>query len=59
MLTMILQNRIQKKYSGTILADFIYQIRNQTNDRSKVESFKVSHSVMFAKNYNTDESCKI
>lgn len=59
MLTMILQNRIQKKYSGTILDDFIYQIRNQTKDRSKVESFKVSYSVMFAKNCNTDESCKI
>ena len=41
------------------LDDIIYQIRAKTNDRSYFEIFRLPPSVMFAKNYRTEESCEI
>ena len=41
------------------LDDINSQIRDRKKDRSHVEVFRLLPSVMFAKDYNSEESCEI
>ena len=43
----------------SFLDDIISQIRDQTKDRTHVEIFRLLPSVMFAKDYSTEESCEM
>ena len=52
-------SKYKRSLAVPMLDDITYQIRDQTKDCSHFETFRLPPSVMFAKNYSTEESYEI
>ena len=49
----------KRSISVPFLDDIIFQIRDRTKDCSHIEILRLLPSVVFAKDYSTEESCEI